>query len=88
MLNKLLEHIFCELNLKSFESSVNMKHACCIKNNKELIYSCNSNDRSMYSTIYKNPIYGIHAEINCLYNFLKIHKLCNKDINFIRKKLK
>lgn len=88
MLTDTVHNIFSMLNLKTFESKVNKKHACCIQDNKEFTICCNSNNRTIFSAIYNKPIYGIHAEVNCLYTYLKNHRLFNKDINFIRKKTK
>ena len=81
-------NIFSMLNLKTIESKMNKKHACCIQDSKDFTICCNSNDRSIFTAIYNKPIHGIHAEINCLYTYLKNHKLFNKNINYIRKKTK
>lgn len=88
MITPKVQGIFERLHLESLNSQVNKKHACCIQDNKDLIICCNSNERSIFSAIYNKPMYGIHAEINCLYKYLKNHKLFYKNINFIRKKTK
>ena len=85
---KKIDEIFDILNKKCSESKVQKKHACLFQNDKNLTVCCNSNDRSIYTAIYKNPIHVIHAEVNCLYTYLKNHKLFNKHIDYIRKKTK
>lgn len=87
-LTKKIVDIFDRINQECANSIVNKKHACCIQDNKDFTICCNSNNRSIFKALYNKPIHGIHAEVNCLYTYLKNHKLFNKNINYIRKKTK